>query len=121
MRRSPRAGRRTGLATAPGEASAVPAIAQRETQYDRLLGVRPEQLGDVIAAIAQPPLVAGPARAQHVLPDLGTAEERLEDALSTRLQLRLDDRPVTGLQAELGAQQWRIPILGRADHGGGGD
>ena len=110
-----------GSGTAPGQSTAEPAIAQREAQDDGPVGLVLEQFGDGVRAIAQPPLIAGPARTQHIVADLDASEVGLEDALGARQQFSRGDRTVTGLQRELGAQQWCVLIVSGADHGGSRD
>jgi hypothetical protein len=58
-----------------------------------------------VAAVAQPPLVAAPPRAQHVLGDWIAIEVCLENPVCGGVQGGSGDRAMTVLQAELRAQQ----------------
>ena len=101
----------------PGERAAMPAVAQSQAQHDRPGGGQ-DRAGDVVLAVAQPPLVAGPAGAEHVVADRPAAEVRLEDALGADQPAGRGDGTVVGSQVELGTEQGRLVIMLGGDHRG---
>jgi hypothetical protein len=109
-----------GPAAVPSQPAAEPAVAEPEAEHQPLLvGARAHEVGDVVLAVAQPPFVAGPARAEDVVRDGRAVDRRGEHAVGGRVQRRVGDVAVPGIEPSLAAQQ-RCPreVLVGGDHPG---
>jgi hypothetical protein len=98
----------------PGEAPAVPAVAQGHSDHRGRL----HQRRDVVAAEAEPPLVRAPARAQHVLTHGNPVDQGLVNAVGRGPQRGLGDCAVPLRQPELLAQErGAVEVFVGGDHG----
>ena len=77
-------------AAAPAEPAAEPPVAE---QHLELVVALADQVGDVVGLVAQPVVVAGPARRQHVVADPAAVELGGVHAVRGGVQPRLDDPP----------------------------
>ena len=94
-----------GATAAPAEPPPEPAVAQRGRPRGVGLRGRLQQGGHVVASVPQTPLVAGPARAQHVVGDRPAVEIGLEDTLRRRVEGRSRDGAVSRVEPELVTEQ----------------
>ena len=85
------------------EAAAVPPVADRDREHRCVV----DQVGDVVDAVAEAPLVRAPARAEHVIANGVTVQPRLEDTPAADRKPSPSDRPMIGLERELLAEQRR--------------
>ena len=102
-----------GLPAPPAEPAAVPTVAERDLDD----GVLPHERADVIGAVPEPPLVAGPARAEHVVADRLRRSRTPRTPRGSIQQHGRHDNAVSLRQIELTADDGRaVEVIDRRDH-----
>ena len=101
----------------PSQAPSEPPVAQLQPQDDAIGTRVSEQAGDVVAAVPEPPLVAAPARGEHVIAHRRPVDRGRDDAARCRVQDGPRDATVALIQGELATEDRRSGelLVGR-DH-----
>src|SRR3954451_19289658 len=104
-----------GPPAVPSEPAAIPAVSNADAEH----GGPIEKIRDVVGAVPEALVVAGPSRAEHVVVDGVTVDGCLEDAEGRDAQGADRDRTVPFVEGELAAEQGSGVELGRRrDHEG---
>src|SRR4051812_48859855 len=104
-----------GASAVPSEPAAIPTVTDADAENGGLV----EKIRDVVGAVPEALVVAGPSGAEHVVIDGVTVEGCLEDAEGRDAQGGSRDRTVIFVEGELAAEQGSGVEFGRRrDHAG---